>query len=66
MDEDIENKEAQFIDITNQMTFDLELLQDRYDLNAVRSIISNCCELLMSQGMTRDEAWSFVNNEWFA
>lgn len=66
MDEDIENKEAQFIDITNQMMFDLELLQDRYDLNAVRSIINNSCELLMSQGMTRDEAWDFVNNEWFA
>lgn len=66
MDEEIENKETRFIDITRQMMFGVELVQDTYDLNALRPIINNIRDLLMSQGMTREEAQLFIDNEWYA
>ena len=62
----VEEQEAKYIDITNGMLRLLDVLRNEYDMNATRALISSTCELLMSQGMTRDEAWRFVNEEWFA
>lgn len=66
VEDEIYNQEAQYIDIVQSMYRPLEVLEDRYDMNATRAIISMVRDLLMSQGMTRDEAHAFVNDEWYA